>query len=576
MNNPIVMGNYGGGSFNFSDTRNNSTGNGFLNDYGQASDDIFYRFTFLAAGSITISHCGSGFDTYMYLLDGGGAMITYNDDYGPACSGTAASISTTLAAGTYYIVSEGYYTYTGNITTSVTMTVQTPPAPLDTRNFVKAWDALALETDPNILMTRGVKDVRHTASYFDGLGRAEQTVIKGGAYDIWSGQAATDIVSINEYDAFGREAKKYLPYVSSSSDGLYKTIAATDQLSFNQGWFSSQGESNFYGLTEFEASPLNRITKSMAPGVNWVGAPNGGRGVSAQYLVNTTADEVRAWTVTDVGGDFGTYSSTLYDAGTLYKNVTTDEHGKQVVEYKDKEGQVVLKKVQIADAPGANHTGWLCTYYIYDDLGQLRAVLQPKAVEALDPASALSQGLNWSLNNAILDELVFRYEHDGRGRMAMKKVPGAGAVYMVYDKRDRLVMTQDANLSQQGQWMVTLYDNLNRPTETGLWTNGNGLSYHATPASISTAYPFASNSVPGSGYENQSRTFYDNYNWIANYGYLISGSRVSTYDSYLQPASSGFPYTQASTNQSTDTGFGDWYFEQNYWYPKFIEYINYI
>ncbi|MBO9203389.1 MULTISPECIES: hypothetical protein [Niastella] len=50
----------------------------------------------------------------------------------------------------------------------------------------------------------------------------------------------------------------------------------------------------------------------------------------------------------------------------------------------------------------------------------------------------------------------------------MKKVPGAGVVYLVNDKQDRVVMTQDAKLRGQGKWMVTGYDNMNRPVTTGL------------------------------------------------------------------------------------------------------------
>lgn len=44
--------------------------------------------------------------------------------------------------------------------------------------------------------------------------------------------------------------------------------------------------------------------------------------------------------------------------------------------------------------------------------------------------------------------------------MIKKKVPDAGEVYMVYDARDRLVLTQDANLRNQGKWMYTVYENL--------------------------------------------------------------------------------------------------------------------
>lgn len=119
-----------------------------------------------------------------------------------------------------------------------------------------------------------------------------------------------------------------------------------------------------------------------------------------------------------------------------------------------------MKKVQLTaaadDGTGSGYTGWLCTYYIYDDFNNLRCVAQPKGVELL-------LDNNWNmqaLNNNILDEQCFRYEYDRRNRMTMKKVPGAGEVYMVYDKRDRLVFTQDANMRPQNKWLYTLYDEL--------------------------------------------------------------------------------------------------------------------
>jgi hypothetical protein len=123
----------------------------------------------------------------------------------------------------------------------------------------------------------------------------------------------------------------------------------------------------------------------------------------------------------------------------------------------------VLKKVQntaTADnGSGSAHSGWLCTYYIYDDYDNLRCVVQPRGTELLDG--------NWDLSNAtILAEQCFRYEYDQRNRMIMKKVPGSAEVYMVYDVRDRLVMTQDGNMRPGGNWLTTVYDDLDRPVQT--------------------------------------------------------------------------------------------------------------
>jgi hypothetical protein len=53
----------------------------------------------------------------------------------------------------------------------------------------------------------------------------------------------------------------------------------------------------------------------------------------------------------------------------------------KVLEFKDKEGKVILKKVQLSDSLTNGYNGWLSTYYVYDVFNRLRWVLQPKAIE---------------------------------------------------------------------------------------------------------------------------------------------------------------------------------------------------
>jgi RHS repeat-associated protein len=105
----------------FTDTKNNSPGSCYQNYVGYLSNDIYYKFTLDASSEVSISHCGSGFDTYMHLLDNNGSEITANDDNGPLCIGLQASIRMVLNAGTYYVVSEGYGDNYGNITTTITV-----------------------------------------------------------------------------------------------------------------------------------------------------------------------------------------------------------------------------------------------------------------------------------------------------------------------------------------------------------------------------------------------------------------------------------------------------------------------
>jgi len=426
-------------------------------------------------------------------------------------------------------------------------------------SYVRTWDATRPESSVNTLMGRTTKDVKVTTQYFDGLGRPLQTVIKQGS--MITGSSAVDMVNPVVYDEFGRETSKYLPFAANNtgsnihiSDGLFKLNPFQQDSTFNKGMFSD--ESWYYSQTTFETSPLNRVLESFDPGNNWVGSSgqsseSNRHSVKMKYWINTPSDSVRIWNVTDITGNFGNYATTsMYSAGTLYKTVAADESNNQIIEFKDKEGKVILKKLQltaVADTgTGKGHYGWLCTYYIYDDLGQLRCVIQPKGVELL---AANSWDMTYS-SNVILNEQCFRYEYDKRARMIMKKIPGAGPVWMVYDARDRLVLSQDSVLRAAHQWLYTQYEALNRPTATGIFTdnsNYSNLNYHSLRADTSIAYPAAGTYT----IDTLTKVFYDDYQWRAGQGNPLNASRSTTYDNYLQTASNTtWPYPQSATTQS--------------------------
>ena len=347
-------------------------------------------------------------------------------------------------------------------------------------NFVRVRDAMGRIQDTVIFGSAGYGDVKETTNFFDGLGRPLQTVSR----QITPGSTPADVVTPVVYDPFGREVYKYMPYVATTAntiDGRLKQDPFTAQKNFYQNIYPADqpaytGEQVYYGQTNYESSPLNRVLQTMAPGNSWAGS---GKGMSQQYLVNTGTDSVTIWgiasdSLTYTNNDISTnipVAGGYYPAGQLFKNVTIDEQGHAVVEYKDKEGQVILKKVQAGTVATdySGYSGWLSTYYIYDDLNQLRFVMSPKAVSLI-----YGNGWNVSTDTTSISELCFRYEYDFRKRMKAKKVPGAGWVYMVYDQRDRLVYSQDANMRGHNQWIATLYDEMNRATTTGMITyNGN-------------------------------------------------------------------------------------------------------
>jgi hypothetical protein len=82
-------------------------------------------------------------DTYIQLLDNSGNLIAYNDDLGPLCGSSEASLVQLLPAGTYYVVSEGYGNTVGPITTSISTTNPCSNTQVSVSCFIEAyWDGI--------------------------------------------------------------------------------------------------------------------------------------------------------------------------------------------------------------------------------------------------------------------------------------------------------------------------------------------------------------------------------------------------------------------------------------------------
>ena len=369
-----------------------------------------------------------------------------------------------------------------NIVQPPQTTVQTPADVTPGKvNYVRSREAIKAYTDINAFGAAPYNEVRENTTYTDGLGRNLQTVTRQVT------PSALDVVQYSVYDPQGREVKKYLPYVEISgnrtNNGRYKITPYASQKAFYENATLNPGctgEQVYYGLTDFESSPLNRPFKSYAAGNSWAGSAgtHSAKYNGTEYLINSDPDAVVIWNIgnspfaydaaTDAGNNIPTKSG-LYAAGKLLKEVSKDEAGSVTVDYKDDKGLLILRKKQNGSIASdySGYSGFLCTYYIYDDFGLLRFVISPKAVEAIKT--------DWNLPSAIVDGFCFRYEYDQRDRMIGKKIPGSGWSYMVYDNRDRLVFSQDANLHNRSQWLCTLYDGIDRPVTTGIINYaGNG------------------------------------------------------------------------------------------------------
>lgn len=305
-----------------------------------------------------------------------------------------------------------------------------------------------------------------TTTYLDGLGRTTQRVSRETATPANQNNLWGDIVSFSAYDQYGRQQTQYLPYTTTTQSGKYKTIPLSEQ---PQYYTNTYNETSAFNTLSFDNSPLNRVKNVKESGTVWASSA----GKSATYDLNTGADNVIIFETDYIQGNAPTQnyvypSYGVYPANSLYKMTYTDENGKQVIEFSTKTGQLILKKVQLEDSPSGPYVGWICTYFIYDDLGLLRFQLQPEAVNYLANNGWSFGGTN---GQQVLNEWCFQYNYDDKGRVIWKKAPGAVALNMIYDSRDRLVFTQDGNQAvlSTPQWTANLYDEWDRPVLTTLY-----------------------------------------------------------------------------------------------------------
>jgi RHS repeat-associated protein len=362
-------------------------------------------------------------------------------------------------------------------------------------NYIRTWEPIMPVTDAATATgtARKVQEVRQSTLYTDGLNRPLQSVLKSAS------SSGKDIVLSLIYDGYGRQPISYLPYVQTdavTNDGKFKSNPYNSQRLFMQNAVlnpASKGESIFYNQAVFEQAPSSSVIKSYLAGNSY--ANEGGKKNTQQYnFVNTTTDSVRIW---EIAAGIPV-TTKVYGAGQLTEAVSIAENGSQVVEYSDKSGRIILRKVQLAAIPGASHTGWLCTYFVYDELNKLRFVIPPLAVQHIYPS--------WSVTN-VLAGLCTIYRYDAKGRNIIRKLPGVDSTEMVYDSRDRLVLVRDGNLKGKASWMITYFDNLDRPVKISLYSSPSARDVLQT--SVDGAAPGTFPFIPVANLSDQVMFFFD-------------------------------------------------------------------
>lgn len=454
-------------------------------------------------------------------------------------------------------------------------------------------------------------DVIMNITYFDGLGRPIQKIANAQS------ASGKDIITHMQYNNVGKMALDYLPYPGTDATMLYSNNANNNSFNYYSAIY---GQTTVYSETIFEKSPSYRVLNQGAPGAWKAG---NGNDIKFDYTTNIV-EEVKFFKATaNWNASSGVYDISLsssqgyYNQNELSKTVVKDENWKTnqtnlknntQEEFKNKKGQVVLKR---AYNDGTAHD----TYYVYDQYENLTYVLPPKASNAgismspvdqsdVTSTALVASGANLQLtatnsiillpgsqgqpgfqalsgstfsakivtaDNSVLDNLCYQYKYDSRNRLVEKKLPGKGWEYIIYNKLNLPVLTQDVNLKAQNKWLFTKYDVFGRVVYTGIFNSSKSRIGLQEDLNLETSHFEGRGSIPLDGIN----TYYTN-NSFPRTG-ILQIHVINYYDDYAFDINGGVSenvgiVTPSTATRSLATGSKIRVLGTNYWITNVIYY----
>ena len=325
--------------------------------------------------------------------------------------------------------------------------------------------------------------------YYDGLGRPLQTVsLDAGLL----GPCKMNLYEKTEYDAAGRPYKFWLPT---------RGITWPDSIYSDKEPFS---------YVEYDGSPLDRPRAEYGPGVAWHA---NGKAMHYEYKTNgsTALLNVIQYRIDTAKDTTVTVSRDGMVANqTLSVKSVKNEDDLTLLTFTDLFGRIVLERRHPASGED------LDTYYVYDAMGHLAAVLPP----------ALSNMSDSDWNSANVDKYAYLYTYDANGNCTAKKLPGCGWTRYIYDKANRPVFSQDAENRRRGIWMFSFSDIHGRSCVSGYCEGDMETLKSAVSATNVVAtrqgtsrWPYMGYSVSGLSLTNPvvlSVSYYDDYSFIDN------------------------------------------------------------
>ena len=379
----------------------------------------------------------------------------------------------------------------------------------------------------NYITTR-VTDKNNTESgltdivYYDGLGREKESIRLGISPN------GDDLYTHIVYDGLGNKVLESIP-TPSSKNGAFVPFD-----------YTANSDSGYIRNEYMRA--LNLPIKQTGPGAAWF---LNSAGISYEYSGNCKYP-VADYVISSTGR---LERKGVFPANSLKCNTVWDEDKNKVETFTDNIGRVILTRRY--DSSKAYDT-----YNVYDSRNRLCYIFPPMASDALitNREYAMEKG-------GVLDLYAYYYQYDSYNRCVEKKLPGVEPIYYVYDKADRLVLSQSGNQRKKKQWLFHKYDFGGREIIMGILTTDKTVSFLTSYLNNKIVIEtYTHNETSGSfGYTNNfsfsddmeiiTAHYYDTYDFISLSSFRNS-THSNTFLNYVHDNSYGIHYPNSKGLQT--------------------------
>lgn len=280
--------------------------------------------------------------------------------------------------------------------------------------------------------TKYTEDVR----WWDNLGRKTEDI------SIAASTSGRDLVTAYGSDfLLHDDVKTWMPYPASNTDGTFQTEA-------EQAAAQYHGNDKAYIFNEYELSNRGKVLSTALPGYAGVHSTSFQKDIASEFPILEWEEN-------------GVVENGIYDSSSIIIDRIVDADGRFGSTYKNHMGKIL----------GTSSASNTPTYYIYDKLDQLRAVVN-SGISFTDTLS------------------MWRYSYDSQGRLKSKGVPNSVREFYTYDSEDRVVAIMRNGLLKELEYddfgrVVKVYMTRNGVSKT-LWEEH---TYDTYPSGISGANP---------------------------------------------------------------------------------------